>query len=88
MNTQVVKRDLSIEDYNQNKIAKVGVAAGLNESQAQALAVSISKWLNERNVNKITSLDIRDQVVNELKKLNTYAANLFMWYEKTKDSTY
>ncbi len=84
MDIQVVKRDGSIEAYSESKISKVGEAAGLNQSQAQTLASSITAWLTEQKVKKVTSLDIRDQVISGLKKLNTYAANLFIWYEKTK----
>ena len=35
MNLQVIKRDGSIEDYNEAKITRVVIAAGLNPDQAQ-----------------------------------------------------
>ena len=35
--------------------------------------------------NQITTLQIRNQVLSELGKINEFAANAFLWYEKTKD---
>lgn len=85
MKTKVVKRDGSLEDYDEAKIARVAEAAGLESGQAQVVAVNITKWLKENSILKVTSLQIRDQLLEDLKKFDGKAADLFVWYEQTKD---
>ncbi len=85
MNIAVIKKDGSIEDYNPQKITKVVIAAGLYPDQANILSTNITNWLKEKNLSKVTSIQIKNQVIEELKKINQYAAGLFTWYEKTKD---
>lgn len=86
MKREVIKRDGTLEDYTEEKIKKVVTAAGINPDEAKTLAGNITKWLEKNNMLKVTSLQIRDHVIDELKKVNQYAANFFIWYEKTKDS--
>ena len=45
----------------------------------------IEKWAGTSGKNQITTLQIRNQVLSELGKINEFAANAFLWYEKTKD---
>ena len=77
MKFQVVKRDGSIEDFNQGKIARVVTAAGLNDDQAETLAAKIAKWVEDTKLSPLTSLKIRNKVVEELRQVDQYAANLF-----------
>lgn len=85
MKMQVIKRDGSIEEYSEAKIAKVIIAAGLEPNQVQKITFVISESLKKMNLSKLSSLKIKDKVIEELKKVNQDAANLFFWYEKTKD---
>lgn len=85
MKIEVAKRNGTIEDYDESKIVKVVVATGLEPEQAQTLAVNVTKWIKDNSLSKVTSLQIRDQVVEGLKKVNKYSANLFVWYEETKN---
>ncbi len=41
MNTQVIKRDGSLEPFDKQKVARVVNAAGLGKDQAQALADTV-----------------------------------------------
>ncbi|MCL4354193.1 ATP cone domain-containing protein [Patescibacteria group bacterium] len=82
---KVKKRDGSLEDFNQMKIAIVVTAAGLTHEEGQQLAVKITDWARIYSNPAITSLQIRDKVIEELQKLNPNAADLYTWYEKTKD---
>jgi len=82
---KVIKRDGSIEDFNQNKIARVVKAAGLNDNRAQKLAKKVAEWLEAKKQAQVTSLQIRDKVIEELQKVDKYAANLFVSYQKTKE---
>ncbi len=81
----VIKRDGSTEDYDEAKIIRVVTAAGLSPDQAHTLASTTTKWIKENNFSTFSSLTIRDKILVELKKTNIQAANLFSWYEKTKE---
>jgi len=85
-NILIIKRDQAKEPYSENNVFKVVKAAGLNESQAQNLSESITNWINSVSKTEISSLDVRDQVLERLKTINEDAANLYAWYESTKDN--
>ena len=85
MKIKVIKKDGSLEDFEKAKIERVTTAAGLSQEQAKKLADDIEKWAETYGKNQITTLQIRDQVLRELNNLNQFAANAFVWYEKTKD---
>jgi len=82
---QVVKRDGSLQEFDQEKIARVVAAAGLSPDQSQTLAGMVARRVNESGKSQISTLEIRDNVVEELHKVNPSTANLFVWYEGTKD---
>lgn len=82
---QVQKRDGSLEDFDQGKIARVVHAAGLTEDQAQTLAETLNQWANAIGKPLISTREIRDKVIEELYKVNRNAANLFVWYQGTKE---
>ncbi|OGM20047.1 hypothetical protein A2863_01820 [Candidatus Woesebacteria bacterium RIFCSPHIGHO2_01_FULL_38_9b] len=88
MNIIVTKRDKKTEDYDQEKIMRVVIAAGLNRLEAEKLIDYVNKWFIEKNKNIVTSLQIRDRVVIEIQKLNKAAAAKFISYEKYKDRNY
>ena len=85
MRIEVIKRDGSLEDFEKGKIERVTAAAGLSQVQTKKLASDIEKWAKTSAKNQITTLQIRDQVLKGLNNLNQFAANAFVWYEKTKD---
>ena len=80
----ITKRDGSTEEFQSEKITRVVMAAGLSEEQARILTHNVTDWTNNHEQEKITTLQIRDRVLEELRKINSYAAGLFEWYEKTK----
>ena len=85
MKFQVIKKDGTLEDFEKGKIERVTTAAGLSQEQAKKLAGDIEKWAKTSAKNQITTLQIRDEVLKGLNNLNQFAANAFVWYEKTKD---
>lgn len=85
MKTEVVKRDGTIEDYGEDHIVRVSVASGLTADQSQTVASNISKWISDNHLSKVTSLQVRDLVLENFKKINPAAADLYLWYEQTKD---
>jgi transcriptional regulator NrdR family protein len=85
MNILVSKRDGSIEPFIPEKIKKVVRAAGLDETQANTLVANVLRWAQAHDDQTITSLVIRDRVLHELKHIDDYSANMFAWYQKTKE---
>ena len=85
MNLQIIKRDGSLENYSEEKIRKVVVAAGLKLDQAKLLTHNITYWLKTKTFTKLSSLKLRDQVNEELKKINKEAHDLYTWYQKTRE---
>jgi transcriptional regulator NrdR family protein len=80
----VIKRDGTKEDFQPEKIARVAKATGLSEEEANVLAQNVANWIPTQQV-PITTLQIRDKVLEELKGGHSYAAGLYEWYEKTKN---
>jgi transcriptional regulator NrdR family protein len=85
MEIQVKKRDGTLENFDETKIARVAHAAGLTQDEAAVVARHISAWASSRHKQALTSLQIRDKVLEELKGVDMYAANLFEWYQQTKE---
>lgn len=85
MKFQVIKKDGTLEDFEKGKIERVTSAAGLSRNQAKELADNIEKWAETSGKNQIATLQIKEQVLKGLNNLNQFAADAFVWYEKTKD---
>lgn len=85
MPIQVTKRDGTNEVFDLQKISRVVAAAGLEQDEADALANTVQQKIIDSGRQVLTSLVIRDLVIGELHHINENAANLFTWYEKTKD---
>lgn len=82
---QVIKRDGGLENFEKEKILRVVKAAGLDQAKAEKLANDVESWVKSRKHHALTTLMIRDKVAEELKNMDSYAYNLFVWYEKTKE---
>lgn len=82
---QVIKRDGSVEDFEIDKIIRVIKAAGLTDHDAEELGAHIEKWTKEQKKEELTSLEIRDKVVELMHDYDDMAADMFVWYQKTKD---
>ena len=82
---KVRKRDGKLENYDSAKIKKVVIAAGLNEKEAKALCLNLDTWAKSVRKKEVSSLEIKDIVALELKKVNNYAYEKYMWWEKYKD---
>ena len=82
---KVIKRDGVEESFSLINLANVATASGLTPDQAKALAETIKTWAESLNVEKITSLQIRDQMLIEIRKISQPAADLYTWYEQSKE---
>ena len=82
---KVIKRDGVGEKFSLINIAKVAVAAGLSPDQARVVAENISTWSETVGNSEITSIQIRDKMIEELEKINQNAADLYRWYEQSKE---
>lgn len=86
MKIEVVKRDGAIEYYDESKVERVAIACGLNVTDAENLAANITSQIKQNFSSRVTSLQIRDMFLEDLKKINKAAADLFIWYEDSKDN--
>lgn len=88
MKIKVIKKDGSAQDFDQSKIARVTEAAGLSAKEAQSLATNVANWAKEwakiKGESRVSSLEIRWKVIEELQDVNKNAANLYIWYKKTE----
>ncbi|OGM29944.1 hypothetical protein A2630_03850 [Candidatus Woesebacteria bacterium RIFCSPHIGHO2_01_FULL_44_10] len=84
---QVIKRDGSLEEFSQEKLLRIAKAAGLDDTQATQLVKNVGDWAQTHDHQKLSTLAIRDKVIEELKKVNQRAADFFIWYQdgKTKN---
>lgn len=87
MSFRIVKRDKQIEDFNEAKIIRVLEAVGLSPEDAQRVCVSVEKWIEKSKKPLVTTIQIRDQIIVELQKLNREAAAHYIEYEKNRDKT-
>ena len=87
MQIKIIKRDGTIEDFDPKKIAKVANTAGITPEQGEVLAENIRRWLEEREQPMVSSFIIRMKIVEELKKIDEHAAELYNWYGRTKDDS-
>jgi transcriptional regulator NrdR family protein len=83
---QVKKRDGSVEKFSVINLSKVLIAAGVSADQTKQIVEQIKVWAEQLGVEEISSLEIRDKVLEVLPKVNQNAANLYTWYEQTKES--
>ncbi|MCL5675883.1 MAG: ATP cone domain-containing protein [Patescibacteria group bacterium] len=84
MEIKVKKRDQSLENFEPEKVSRVAAAAGLNKEKAEAVSQNVARWIKDLNQSVVDSSQIRDKVIEELKQKDGFAANLYTWYEKTK----
>ena len=80
----VIKRDKTTEEFHPEKIIKVLIAAGLEENSALLIAQNLNDWAEKQEASTVTSLQIRDEVLSQLKQIDPYVAGLFQWYQNTK----
>ena len=88
MPVSVIKKDATEEPFDQDKIARVVTAAGINPSDGLELASRIAAWVQSLGKPKITTFQLREKVIEEMEKINKITADLFAQYEKTKDIEY
>lgn len=82
----IVKRDGSIEKFSLINLSKVALAAGLTPEQSKHIVEVITQWAQSLHKEQITSLEVRDKLVEELPKVNEHAAELYKWYEQSKET--
>ena len=83
-NILVIKRDGQKEPFAEENITKVTMSTGLSREKSQEIAQGVKNWLNENNKKEVSSLEIRDKVLNLLHGTDENAENLFRWYQSTK----
>ena len=85
MHKLVKKRDGSTEPYEEEKIIRVVISAGLSSDAAHALSEKVTVWINSVPDQHVSSLQIRDKVLELLTVTNEDVADFYRWYQKTKE---
>lgn len=80
----VIKRDGSKEVFEEKHIEAVLTAAGLSADGAMAVAKGVHERIKLLGVKEISSLQVRDIVLDQLRMVNQKVADLYQWYESTK----
>ena len=88
MKVKVKKRNGSIEDFDESKILRVVMAAGLNDEEAQELLKEVKDSIEEKGKSEVTSVQVRDMVIVEIQRINMDVAKKFIWYEKQRDKNF
>ena len=84
MDIIVNKRNGGTEPFDIKKIVRVMGAAGLDTEQTNEVVKKIHSWIKSLNLKEVTSIQIRDHLLNILPDIDKQSADLFTWYEKTK----
>ncbi len=79
----VIKNDNRQEAFQPDKINRVLKAAWCNNPEADKLTQTIVAKIYALNLTEVTSAQIRDMVLNELKQTDKQAYNFFRWYQNT-----
>ena len=86
MNINVLKKGGSTEPFYKDKITRVITAAGLNPQESGTLSETINQWAQSQQ-DPIPTNQIRNKVLEELQKINPHVADVFIWYEKSKETS-
>lgn len=83
---RIQKRNHSLEDFDKTKIIRVLHAAGLEDKDCQRVAENVARHIQKQHDKIVASTTIKDLVQAQLNEINSNVANLFRWYEKTKET--
>ena len=79
---KVIKRDGSIEAFDEAKLRRVAIATGISHDNAQEIIQEIVDWAKKEG--KVKSTDIRERFSTKLREIRPYSADLYDWYQKIK----
>lgn len=80
---KIIKRQGGSDEWSDDKIITSILRAGASAEEAQDVAKGVRDWA-EKNSDEghIKSIELRDQIIKQLKKINSLAANTFQVYKK------
>lgn len=81
---KVIKRDGEIEELDLKKALRVAKAAGLEDNLAKQFTFELEQWIKGVDTEKVSSLKIRDKVIEILQTLSPHTAHIYKMYQKTK----
>lgn len=83
MNLNVRKRGGGVEPWSMDKVINSVGVAGLTVRESEALGILIEEWVKKVAVNgEISSIQVRDKVLELLRVIDTVAAEAFEAYKK------
>lgn len=83
MPVKVQKKDGNTEDFDRNNVLNGVVKAGATPEQAEEVTKQVEAWMQGAAIGGIIkSFEVRNQVLEVLKKVNPTAAAAFEAYQK------
>ncbi len=83
MELKITKRQGEIEDWSDDKILTSIMRAGASSEESQKVSLSVKQWAAQNAEDgKISSTNLRDQVIHQLALVNPIAANTYQFYKK------
>lgn len=81
----IIKRNGKKEKYDPEKIRRVLTVANFPNEKMDILLDAVSDWVQAQNKSELSSLVLRDQIQRLLNKYHKPTADLYEWYQKTKE---
>ena len=81
---KVQKQDGSVTDFDSKKMLLSLVRAGVAPDQAERILDNIRSWFYSLDMEFVKSSDIRQRIVDLLKKINPQAARGYKMFRKSQ----
>lgn len=83
MELKIQKRDGSMQEFDIEKIRGGLASAGVEEEMIDHIAPDVAAWVETKSaIGVVKSLDIRAEVLRQLKELAPAAADVYAGYKK------
>lgn len=83
MNLNIRKRGGELEPWSADKVINSVTVAGLTVREGEAVGILVEEWAKGVSVNnEVSSIQVRDKVLELLKVINPVAADTFEAYKK------
>ena len=81
---KIEKKGGEAEEYERKKILLSLIRAGTPPDQAERIVADVESWLNSQEEVVVKSSDIRQRIINILKKINPQAAQGYKIHRKSQ----
>lgn len=83
MDVVVVKREGEEEAWNEDKIVTSMIRSGANGDEAMKATEKVKEWIQSNSNGKVSSIELRDKIIEELHSVNPVASETYRVYKKS-----